>query len=70
VENFPGLFTLNFETNKTILDEKYEIYSKLIRNKIAGYIITILKTKDNNYESIRLKNKEVQKSRRKLRKKK
>ena len=65
VEQFPDLFTLDFETNKEILDEKYEIYSHQIRNKIAGYIITVLKTKGNDYEPVRLLSKENKDKRKK-----
>ena len=38
LEKNTSLFTNSFETNKKILDKLTEINSKLIRNKIAGYI--------------------------------
>lgn len=38
-------FTANFEENKKILNEIAEFPSKVIRNKVAGYI-TFLKKKE------------------------
>jgi len=61
VENNPGLFTTKFETNKYILDDKWDIESKQVRNRIAGYIITVIKNENNNYEPVRLLNKEKSK---------
>ena len=34
----PGEFTTEFEKNKKIVDDKTEIYSKKLRNVIAGSI--------------------------------
>ena len=44
-EKFPDKFNFEFENNKNILKE-FTIYnSKHFRNRIAGYITRILKTK-------------------------
>jgi len=53
VEKFPDRVSLDFNSNKKLLDETCNIYGKSNRNKIAGYIVTYLKTKDNTYENIR-----------------
>ena len=44
-ESFPEKFNLDFENNKTILRENTIYESKHFRNRIAGYITRIIKTK-------------------------
>ncbi|MBS3152890.1 30S ribosomal protein S17e [Candidatus Woesearchaeota archaeon] len=43
VKKFPDRFQPNFEHNKKNLDEVADIYSKKLRNLIAGYITHLLK---------------------------
>lgn len=45
VKRNPDDFDNNFENNKKILEEMKIIDSKLMRNKIAGYIVTTVKKK-------------------------
>jgi len=47
LELYPEQFTADFEKNKKILEEKFGsmIYSKKIRNKIAGYITSRINIK-------------------------
>ncbi len=42
VEQYPEKFSKNFKNNKEILEEMGLIDDKVVRNKIAGYIISIL----------------------------
>jgi small subunit ribosomal protein S17e len=52
-EKYPERVSLDFDSNKKLLDEVCDIYSKSMRNKIAGYIVTWLRTKNNTYENIK-----------------
>lgn len=45
VKNYPDKFGKDFETNKKVLDELKVVDSKKTRNKLAGYIINVLKNK-------------------------
>lgn len=47
-ELHPDLFTKDFEKNKEILNEKFMEYlpSKKVRNKVAGYIVKLVKLKE------------------------
>jgi small subunit ribosomal protein S17e len=45
VEKYPDKFNNKFEDNKKALDEMDIIDDKLMRNKIAGYIINIVEKK-------------------------
>ena len=42
VEKYPEKFSDDFKNNKEILEEMGIIDDKVVRNKIAGYIISIL----------------------------
>ncbi|NIM47241.1 MAG: 30S ribosomal protein S17e [Candidatus Aenigmarchaeota archaeon] len=42
VDQYPEKFSKNFKNNKEILEEMGLIDDKVVRNKIAGYIISIL----------------------------
>jgi small subunit ribosomal protein S17e len=53
VKNHPDEVSTDFEKNKKFLDKTFNIYGNRIRNRLAGYIITWIKTKDNTYEEIR-----------------
>ena len=43
IEMYPDKFTSDFEKNKEVLRELFEISSKGLRNQIAGYIAHLLK---------------------------
>lgn len=53
LELYPDQFTADFEKNKKILEQKFSsvIYSKKIRNKIAGYITNRVNIRDRSKES-------------------
>ncbi len=38
VQKFPGLFGTDYQANKEQLDKIAVIQSKMVRNKVAGYI--------------------------------
>jgi small subunit ribosomal protein S17e len=52
LELYPDQFTTDFEKNKKILEEKFSsiMYSKKIRNKIAGYITSRVSIKEQSKE--------------------
>ena len=43
IEKYPDRFSTDFQHNKKILNEILERVGKPIRNRIAGYITTLLK---------------------------
>ena len=43
INKYPDVFTVDFETNKKLLDKYTEIDSKHLRNRISGYIVNLLK---------------------------
>jgi len=45
LERYPDKFSADYEQNRRTLDELASIESKPLRNKIAGYITTLLKQK-------------------------
>ncbi len=45
IEKEPRLYTSSFEENKHILDQITEIKTKPLRNRVAGYITTLVKFK-------------------------
>lgn len=46
VEKYPGKFSPDFETNKQVSNELGIFTSKKMRNKVAGYIVRIMKQKE------------------------
>ncbi|MFW9864900.1 MAG: 30S ribosomal protein S17e [Candidatus Thorarchaeota archaeon] len=46
INKYPDVFTTDFETNKKLLDKYLEIGSKHLRNRISGYIVNLLKIKN------------------------
>lgn len=48
IENYPNIFTTDFNENKDLLNKYAEIDSKHLRNRIAGYIVNLLKIKEKN----------------------
>ena len=47
INKYPDVFTTDFEENKKLLDKYVEIDSKHWRNRISGYIVNLLKIKEN-----------------------
>jgi len=45
VEQYPDKFSAKFEDNKKFLDELKLVDDKPVRNKIAGYIISVVEKK-------------------------
>lgn len=45
VEQYPDKVSNNFEDNKKFLDELKIINDKLMRNKVAGYIVVLVEKK-------------------------
>lgn len=45
VENYPDKFSNNFTNNKKFLTELKIIGDKPVRNKVAGYIVVVVKKK-------------------------
>jgi len=48
VEKYPDVFLNNFEENKKNLQKYTVIQSKLVRNRIAGYITHLVKYQKEN----------------------
>jgi len=46
LELHPDEFTPNFEENKKKMDELADIPSKKMRNRVAGYVTKLVKTKE------------------------
>jgi small subunit ribosomal protein S17e len=46
INKYPDVFTTDFETNKRLLDKYIEADSKHLRNRISGYIVTLLKIRE------------------------
>ncbi|MHA1370184.1 MAG: 30S ribosomal protein S17e [Promethearchaeota archaeon] len=46
IEKEPNLYTTDFEENKTILNQIAKIQTKRLRNRIAGYITSLMKLKN------------------------
>jgi len=41
IKDYPDRFTNNYDENKKLLDELIYFPSKVLRNKVAGYIIRL-----------------------------
>ncbi len=46
IMKYPDVFTNDFEKNKELLDEFLDVDSKHLRNRISGYIVTLLNIKN------------------------
>lgn len=46
ISKYPNVFTTDFEKNKKLLDKYLEVDSKLLRNKISGYVVDLLKIRN------------------------
>lgn len=40
---YPDEFTTDFETNKRLVEQYTDVTSKTVRNRIAGYLVTMVK---------------------------
>lgn len=45
VQNFPDEFTDDFETNKRLVEQYSDASSKKVRNRVAGYVVRLVRTK-------------------------
>jgi small subunit ribosomal protein S17e len=45
LELYPDRFTTDFSQNRKVLDELLEVESKPLKNKIAGYLTSLLRQK-------------------------
>ena len=45
VEKYPELFTADFDHNKAVLKELNVIPSKKLRNRVAGYMVRVVKNR-------------------------
>ena len=46
INKYPNVFTTDFEKIKKLLDKYVEVDSKRLRNKVSGYIVTLLKIRN------------------------
>jgi len=46
INKYPDVFTVDFETNKKLLDKYLEVDSKHLRNRISGYVVNLLKIRN------------------------
>ncbi|MFX0000685.1 MAG: 30S ribosomal protein S17e [Candidatus Hodarchaeota archaeon] len=47
INKYPNVFTTDFDKNKKLLDKYLEVDSKHLRNRISGYIVNLLKIREN-----------------------
>ncbi|KON33574.1 MAG: 30S ribosomal protein S17e [miscellaneous Crenarchaeota group-6 archaeon AD8-1] len=47
VERFPEKFTSDFDQNKKMVNEFTNVTSSKIRNRVAGYIVRLMKSTSN-----------------------
>ncbi len=45
IEEYPNVFSVEFEKNKDLLGKYVEIPSKSVRNRVAGYLTKLMKKK-------------------------
>ncbi len=46
VEKFPDKFNINFDYNKRVLDDLKIFNSKRMRNKVAGFIVRLMRQEE------------------------
>jgi len=51
MKKYSDLFTLDFDQNKKLLNEFVVVQSRLVRNRIAGYITHLKKVEKEQAES-------------------
>ncbi|MFX0107028.1 MAG: 30S ribosomal protein S17e [Candidatus Hodarchaeota archaeon] len=44
---YPDTFTEDFETNKRLVEQLTDVMTKKVRNRIAGYLVTLIKIRIN-----------------------
>jgi small subunit ribosomal protein S17e len=50
INKYPDVFSINFEENKKLLDKYLDADSKRLKNRISGYIVTLLRIRNKeNY---------------------
>ncbi|MDF1538774.1 MAG: 30S ribosomal protein S17e [Candidatus Thorarchaeota archaeon] len=42
LQYYPEEFTTDFETNKRLVEQYTDVESKSVRNRIAGYLVTLI----------------------------
>lgn len=45
MQHYPDEFTVDFETNKRLVEQYTDVESKKVRNRIAGYIVRLVRTR-------------------------
>ncbi len=45
MQHYPDEFTIDFETNKRLVEQYTDVESKKVRNRIAGYIVRLVRTR-------------------------
>ena len=50
VTDYGAKFTLDFETNKTVLNQIADLKTKPFRNRVAGYVTRLMKIKEAFYQ--------------------
>ncbi len=48
ISRYPETFTDDFEKNKELLEEYAVIQSKHVRNRIAGYLVTLIRIEERS----------------------
>jgi len=43
LQNYPEDFTVDFETNKRLVEQYTDITSKKVRNRVAGYLVRLIR---------------------------
>ena len=61
VKDHPGEFTEDFTKNKTVLDRYTSIYSRKVRNVIAGYASRLVKQSKSNKQKRRTNTEDLSK---------
>ncbi|HEY0090680.1 MAG TPA: 30S ribosomal protein S17e [Candidatus Lokiarchaeia archaeon] len=46
INKYPDVFSINFEENKKLLDKYLDADSKRLKNRISGYIVTLLRIRN------------------------
>jgi small subunit ribosomal protein S17e len=48
VEEYPDVFSADFQENKQLLKDEDLFTSKYVRNHVAGYIVRVLENEEND----------------------
>jgi small subunit ribosomal protein S17e len=52
VSKYAGVFTDNFDTNKQLINQYLILQSKLVRNRIAGYVTHLVQCEKNEEDNV------------------